>query len=126
MLHAAHILCLVSPTSAALRQAAYLAQRLDATVHAVPHPSFGPEETTLSDDAGDLRDGGDAVATISTCRPEPVPDSPSAILEYVADADIDPMVTDTPPDRGPVPPSPPRPQRRSSSNSTGPSSWSSR
>jgi len=104
MLHAAHILCLVSPTSAALRQAAYLAQRLDATVHAVPHPSFGPEETTLSDDAGDLRDGGDAVATIPTCRPEPVPDSPSAILEYVADADIDLMVTDTPPDRGPVPP----------------------
>lgn len=107
MLRAAHILCLVSPTSAALRQATYLARRLDATLHAVPHPSFGPQEMTLPGDVGDFQDGGDAVdvaAEVSTHRPEPVPDSPSAVLEYVADADIDLMVTDTPPDRGPVPP----------------------
>lgn len=107
MLHAAHILCLVSPTSAALRQAAYLARRLDATLHAVPHPSFGPQATTLPGDAGGRPDGGDAAdatAELSVCRPEPVPDSPSAVLAYVADADIDLVVTDTPPDRGPVPP----------------------
>lgn len=109
MLHATHILCLASPTSAALKQATYLARRLNATLHIVQQPLSGTEEATWAEDAGDLS-VGDASSDvegedeISIRRPKPRPDSASAVLEYVADAGIDLVVTDTPSDRGPVPP----------------------
>lgn len=109
MLHATHILCLASPTSAAVKQATYLARRLNATLHVGPQPLSGTEKATWAEDAGDLWAGGasfdvEGENEISVRRPEPLPDSPAAVLEYVADAGIDLVVTDTPPDRGPVPP----------------------
>lgn len=108
MLHAAHILCLASPTSAALKQATYLARRLNATLHVVPYPASRTEEAPSAEDSNELRIGEapyDAdEEEISIHRPTPLPDSASAVLEYVADADIDLVVADTPPNRGPVPP----------------------
>lgn len=108
MLHAAHILCLVSPTSAALVQAAHLAQHLDATLHMVPQP-LPDTEPDSTDPLGDLwtRDlpvDMEVLDEIVVERPKPTPDSPAAVLAYVANADVDLVVADTPPGRGAVPP----------------------
>lgn len=108
MLHVADILCLVSPTSATLAQAAHLARHLDATLHVVPQPLSATEtdSTDLLDDlrTGDLPVDAAALNAIVIERPEPPPDSSAAVLAYVANSGIDLVVADTPPDRGAVPP----------------------
>lgn len=107
MLSAAHILCLVSRTSAALKQAAHLARHFDATLHVVPQPRAG-DASDSAERSDPPRGGGDPLSAergdgVSVQRPQIVPESPSAVLEYVRDSDIDLVVSDTPPDRGPVP-----------------------
>lgn len=108
MLHVADILCLVSPTSAALSQAAHLARHLGATLHVVPQPLSETEPGTTDplDDlwTEDLPVDVEVLDEIAIERPQPPPDSPAAILTYVANSDIDLVVADTPPDRGVVPP----------------------
>lgn len=109
MLHAADILCLGPSASATGTQAARLARRLGATLHVMPVPA--PGRGGAAEDHG--RDAPEAPAErsralederVSTRVVEPRPDSVATVLQYVADAGIDLVVTDTPPDRGPVPP----------------------
>lgn len=104
MFHAARILCLVPPVPAVLQQAVHLAQALDATLHVMPHPL--PEGDAVEGD--DLRSMIDRLASepsrrISVQVVEAVPQSMSAVLQYVDDSNIDLVVADTPSDRGPVP-----------------------
>lgn len=108
MLHVANILCLVAPTSAALAQAAHLARHLSATLHVVPQPlpGTGPDATVPLDDlwTGELPVDAGVLDEIVVERPQSSPDSLAAVLTYVANADVDLVVADTPPDRGAVPP----------------------
>ncbi|WP_263785111.1 universal stress protein [Salinibacter grassmerensis] len=100
MLHAAHILCLGSPTSAVGTQAAHLARRLGATLHIMSPPSSDPAAT------GATRATPASVkeAAIPKRIVETQPSSVAAVLQYACDQDIDLVVADTPRDRGPVPP----------------------
>lgn len=108
MLHAAHILCLGSPTSAVRTQAAHLARRLGATLHVMPPPT--PSGRRAAVDEQDTREptktgawapeGKEVATRIVETRPTTV----ATISQYVCDADIDLVVTDTPAGRGPVPP----------------------
>lgn len=104
-LHIAHILC---PTSApaALKQALYLADYLDAAVHVMPLPSESPlDRDELHARIAPLTSkepGGPSlhVAEAPASDASPI----SAVRQYIADENIDLVVTDTPSDRGPVPP----------------------
>ena len=105
MLQVAHILSLVGPGSAAQAHARSLAQRLDATLHVAPHPLLA--ESIEDRDA--LRAGiAESPPDVSQQEypqiPESLPDFMAAVRQYVANANIDLVVTDTPPDRRPVPP----------------------
>lgn len=107
MLHAAHILCLGSPASAAGTQATGLARHLGATLHVMPIPDPGRETTTARCDAPTPSWTCSQAAEdtpVPTRIVEPCPQSVTTVLRYVADADIDLVVTDTPPDRGAIPP----------------------
>ncbi|MFB6098962.1 MAG: universal stress protein, partial [Salinibacter sp.] len=99
MLHAANILCLGTPASAAPTQALPLARHLGAPLHGLPFPPL----------SGDAASKGPPVSPeeadeVSVQVPESPPESMAEVLQYVADADIDLVVVDTPPDREPVPP----------------------
>jgi nucleotide-binding universal stress UspA family protein len=108
MLQVADILCLVSPASAALAEAAHLARHLGATLHVVPQPLSESE----SDSADPLRHlwtedlpvDVEVLNKIVVERPNLSPDSPAAVLTYVEKSDIELVVADTPSGRGPVPP----------------------
>jgi len=105
MLQVAHILCLVGPESVAQAHAHSLAQRLDATLHVVPHPLLTEsleEQDALR--AGLVDSSPDSSAQEFLRIPEALPPSMAAVQQYVADADIDLVVADAPPDRRPVPP----------------------
>ena len=99
MLHAAHILCLGSSTSAAGTQAAQLARCTGATLHVMPLPSGRAAAGPTGSDPG-----SGAEAAVPAHVVETQPRSVTAVLQYVGDADIDLVVADTPLDRGPVPP----------------------
>ncbi len=106
MLHAAHILCLGSSTSAVGTQAAYLARHVGATLHVMPPPTSG-RASEADNELATLEPTGTRVSegeAVPTCIVETRPSSVAAVLRYVSDADIDLVVADTPPDRGPVPP----------------------
>lgn len=108
MLDVAHILCLAPPAPPALRQGMHLARRIGATLHVMPTP--------LSQQASGSRaarnDLHSLVARLVPNESEDIPlqmiedppGSTSDVLQYVANANVDLVVTDTPPDRGPVPP----------------------
>lgn len=105
MLQVAHILCLVGPESVAQAHAHSLARRLDATLHVVPHPLL----TESMEERDALRAGLAESAPDSSAQeflriPEALPPSMAAVQQYVADADIDLVVADAPPERRPVPP----------------------
>ncbi len=108
MLHAARILCLTPPAPPVLKQGLHLAQRLEATLHVMPAPpSHQPSEPSFGRDA--LQS---LVTRLVPDESEGVPlqiaDNPSGsmsgVLQYVADANVELVVADTPPDQGPVPP----------------------
>jgi len=105
MLQVAHILSLVGSQSAAQAHARSLARRLDATLHVVPHPLLAEsieDRDTLR--AGIAESPPDASQQEYLRIPESLPKSMAAVRQYVADANIDLVVTDTPTDRRPVPP----------------------
>lgn len=107
MLHATDILCLGPPESAIGAQAICLARHLGATLHVMPVPASERGGATAEPGASGFR-----WEDVSAARDAPVPtrvvescpDSVATVLGYVADASIDLVVIDTPPDRGPVPP----------------------
>jgi nucleotide-binding universal stress UspA family protein len=86
----------------------HLARRVGATLHVMPTPlSRQPSGSTVEQN--------DLHARVARLVPnesegfplhiiEDPPRSTSGILQYVADANVDLVVTDTPPDQGPVPP----------------------
>lgn len=108
MLHAARILCLTPPAPPALKHGIHLARRLEATLHVMPTPpSYQPSGAAFGQD--------DLQSLVTRLVPEesegvPLqiaddpPGSMAAVLQYVADTDIELVVADTPPDQGPVPP----------------------
>lgn len=96
-LQSAHVLCLHSEASTALKQAVFLAGHLGATLHLMPLP----ETPGRWLDEGELRSEIDQIRAHASDRP-PVqipelsdPDL-SAILQYVSDKHIDLVVTDVP------------------------------
>lgn len=106
MLQARHLLCLVSegPSSTALRQAGSLACSLGASLHVVPIGDVPPsslEETLYEPMPPDCRNSVD-VYFAPGLRHEP--DLVEALRRYAEEHRIDLVVTDTPSDRGPVPP----------------------
>lgn len=106
MLHAAHVLCLVPPAPAALSHGIHLARAFGATLHVMP--LSGPQAETEGRE-GELRslvtrllpEGAD---DLSLQIIEHLPESMSAVLQYVSEGDIDLVVTDTPRGQEPVPP----------------------
>ncbi|WP_103027547.1 universal stress protein [Salinibacter altiplanensis] len=99
MLHAAHILCLGTST-ATWTQAVHLARCLEATLHVVPAlPSERPASTPTKGAPISVE-----AATVPTRLVRARTDSVPAVLRYVSDADIDLVVADASPDRGPVAP----------------------
>ncbi|MFB6273479.1 MAG: universal stress protein [Salinibacter sp.] len=102
MLHVAHILCLVAPGSAAPAHAFFLTRRLDATLHVLPHPLLAePEDGEGRMEALRAEDEG---VPVPTERPADLPASMTEVLRYVEGRGIDLVLTDTPSDRGAVPP----------------------
>lgn len=101
MLHVRDILCLVASGTAAPAQALSLARRLGATLHVLPHP-------VLSEMGGQVEwpenVGPEEETPVPITRPADPPASMKGLFRYVASEDIDVVVTDTPPERGPVPP----------------------
>lgn len=108
MLYVDHILCLTLSAPAARRQAAHLAQHLGATLHVLPHPqSQWHSGSTAAQNEWEPRKGrlrSEERETTPTTTTEPPPDTMAGVLEYATAKNIDLVVADTPPDRGPVPP----------------------
>ncbi len=106
MLQARRLLCLVSegPSSTALQQAASLVCALGASLHVVPvgdPPPSSLAETLHERMPSDCRDSVD-VYFAPGLRNDP--DLVEALRRYTEEHAIDLVVTDTPSDRGPVPP----------------------
>lgn len=105
MLHAAHILCLVAPVPAAQKQALFLARRLGASLHAVPHPLCSGSTTDRDEFCARLTERAPEASTqVAFQVPEVLPYSMEAVRQYVADANIDLVITDSSSDREGVPP----------------------
>lgn len=108
MLNTAHILCLVPPAPSALRQGLHLARRVGAALHVMPTPlPRGPSgSATGRDEIHSLveRLVPDASEDPPLEITEAPPGSPSEVLQYVADANIDLVVTAPPPDQESAPP----------------------
>jgi len=77
-----------------------MARRLGATLHLLPHPVLA--ET--GDDAAWREALGGEETSVPLEQPTDPPASVDGILQYVVSEDIDVVVIDTPPERGPVPP----------------------
>ena len=89
-------------STAACREAAYLAQATGATLHLAPFVPPGPDavrsavqEETASEEIPSLR------VVDFPSAPDALVD---AVVQYVRAEDVELLVTDTPADRGPVPP----------------------
>lgn len=106
MLNAENILCIGSSSAAASKQALHLAQHLGATLHGVPPPRQGREAGWNADEFEKWATQfvSEEAMGNSLHIPEELPNSTPALLRYVADANIDLVVADIPPDRGAVPP----------------------
>lgn len=100
MLHVRKILCLVASGSAAPAQAQAMASRLGATLHVLPHPVLADTEDKA--EVPEVLKG--EAPSVPLERPADSPTSLDGILQYVVNEDIDVVVIDTPPERGPVPP----------------------
>jgi len=102
-----HLLCLLptsGASSAACRTAVRLARRTGATLHLFPVGNTDPEAVRTELREAALPDGGGLPALRIGDAPSSPDAFPEAVRRYVHAADVDLLVTDTPPDRGPIPP----------------------
>jgi len=105
MLRVGSILCLVSqvsPQPASLRQAVRLAASCNATLHVMQAPPVGGRtvESDVFETMIERVASASGVKTKTTTSVRSVP----AIQRYVLEENVDLVVTDTPTDRGPIPP----------------------
>lgn len=108
MLQMSHLLYLAptrSPSvSAALRYAVYLARSLGATLHLMPLGE--PDRSGWTDVLRTVASGDDHGLDVQVEPPVDDPDAPVPSLRaYEETHDVDLVVTGTPEDRGPIPPS---------------------
>lgn len=104
-IHASKILCLVPSSTALLRHAVFLTGTLGATLHVLPFPTPASRPRADEDLLRLVEDATTDCADIpSIIIPNVRITETDDILQYVADHEIDLVVTDTPNSVGPVPP----------------------
>lgn len=107
MLQINRILCFLSeaPTSsAALRHAAFLSQTADATLYALTSGSPTRSINTVADALDEIAGTGNEIPLRTLSPSVSSSPTPENIASYVAEIQPDLIVTDTPSDRGPIPP----------------------